>query len=869
MVKNTPDQQQLHTLLLALLNQHSESLFIRDSQHQYLWANAAHLKLLGHKKPDEIYGKTVGELLGNEFGQYAQAESQSVLDTGQARHNREEPFHNHATLVSSLYPLLDPKTAQVAYVGGHSRVKAPLGAQDEQLAVILSESRCLLWEAMVLEWPLPPDEDGTAPRFNDNAKTCLFWDIHVVLPGAVRRWLPISWHEGQPFENALHRARHPEDQVQIDKTCIQALKEGAPSYQNQYRIQCADGTWIWLQENVTITPLEPGRWRLVGTCTDITSLKATEEALKRVLETAHCLIWNATIERRPIPYDNPDECQAARDQGMWETGTYFFWDIQIFAEDAARSWLPVENDPEQFYDQAIYEAIAQEDRTAGDRHSSKALLEGWSGYTQELKIRMADGKYRCVQEDVHLEKVGPDRWYAVGINIDVTERKQIEQTLAHQAQHDALTGLANRRHLQDALSALTPRPQNKPALLFLDLDNFKRINDNFGHLVGDQVLVTVARRLEREVGTRGLVARLGGDEFTVLLSDTHTPSEALDLAERLLAALSTPVTVQERPLQLSSSIGIAFGSTSSQADLLRNANTAMHHAKSQGKAHYAFFDPAMDQEARARFELELALREVVLSDNIFPHYQPIIDLKSGAVVALEALARWQTAEGSFIPPVQFIPIAEETGLIVPLGKSLLRTACRDLVAWRGEFPHLHLSVNVNVSERQFREPTFVQHIRETLRETGLPASALTLELTESLLLNDTEGCLERLRELDALGIRLTLDDFGTGYSSLSYLSLLPVKALKIDRGFVGKLFHHEPRLAAQNEMIVRSIVGLAKNLGIGITAEGIEEPAQRQHLTSLQVDYGQGYLFSRPMPQRDIAKYLRHYTATPSLRFAA
>lgn len=869
MVKNTPDLQQLYPLLLALLNQHSESFFIRDAQHRYLWANPAHLQLLGYEKPEDISGKTVGDLLGNLFGQYARQECQSVLETAQARHNREEPFQDHTTLVSSLYPLLDAKTEQVAYVGGHSRVKATLSARDEQLSVILSESRCLLWEAIVLEWPLSTDDDGTAPRFNDNPRTALFWDINVVLPRAVHRWLPIAWNEGQPFENAVHQARHPEDQAQIDKTCIQAIKDGATSYQNQYRIQCADGTWIWLQENVTVTKLEPGRWRLVGTCTDITSLKATEEALKRVLETAHCLIWNATIERRPIPYDNPEECQSARDQGMWETGTYFFWDVQIFAEDAARSWLPVESAPEQFYDQAIYEAITQEDRVAGDRHSSKALLEGWSGYTQEFEIRTVDGKQRCVQEDVHLEKVGQDRWYAVGINIDVTERKQIEKRLTHQAQHDSLTGLANRRHLQDTLSALTHRQQSKPALLFLDLDNFKRINDNFGHLIGDQVLVTVARRLEREVGMRGVVARLGGDEFTVLLPDTSSPSEALDLAERLLATLSTPVTIQERPLQFSTSIGIAFGPTSNQGDLLRNANTAMHHAKNQGKAHVTAFDPTMDQEARARFELELALREVVLAENIFPHYQPIIDLQSGSIVALEALARWQTADGSFIPPGEFIHMAEETGLIVPLGKTLLRTACRDLVAWRGEFPHLRLGVNVNVSERQFREPRFVTDIRAILAETGLPASALTLELTESLLLNDTEGCLTRLQELDRLGVCLTLDDFGTGYSSLSYLSRLPVKALKIDRGFVGRLLNPDPHIAAQNEVIVRSIVGLAKNLGLAVTAEGIEELEQHQCLKALGTDNGQGYLFARPMPTQAVRKHLSHHTAAPVLRRAA
>lgn len=736
---------------------------------------------------------------------------------------------------------------------------------EEHLTRVLSASHCLLWEATVTE--VVPDEPSLSNLFNPETGTILAWDIRVLLPETIQRWLPLAWSEGQNFANAFVDARDEEDWVRCDTTCYQALRTGAPSYCQSYRLVCADGRRVWIQESVSITLLAPGKWQLTGVCTDITVLKGTEEALDRVLSSSHCILWHAWIEYLPIAKDNPRVLEEAQGQGTLESGHYFAWDIQLVAEEMVRTWLPVPSEPGQAYSDALYLAIEREDRLASDRKSTHALQSGLSGYTQELRLRTLSGELRWLQEDVQLKPLGGNRWYAAGINTDITERKESESRLVHQANHDHLTGLANRRYLLDALKRLGG---HTAALLFIDIDNFKLINDNFGHLFGDQVLVGMAERLRSSVAGRGLLCRLGGDEFTILLPYVAAPQEALALAQRITERLRQPLTITGSALVLSGSIGIAFGSAVQPEDLLRNANTAMHHAKSQGKAHYCFFDPQMDIEARERFELERALRQAIAAGEIVPHYQPILELGTGEIVAIEALARWQTKEGGYLSPARFIPIAEETGLILPLGAQLLRQACRDMARWRAESAgsSLPVSVNVNVSERQFHDPQFVSLVTQTLQETGLPPTALTLELTESILLQDTDGCLSKLQELDTLGVHLALDDFGTGYSSLSYLSRLPVHALKIDRSFVSALTDSDPKAQAQSEEIIRAIIALAQALGLKVTAEGIEQQNQCLRLQLLGAHYGQGYLFTPPVPAATLTNYLTQKTAPPLRRAA-
>ena len=532
---------------------------------------------------------------------------------------------------------------------------------------ILGASHCLLWEGVVEEIPVATCTTPPTVLFNTEKQTTLHWDVHIVLPEAVHRWLPIPWDATSSFPSALYLARHPDDTVASDTVGSDAIRRGAPSYKNEYRVRDHAGNWTWLHELVTIEPLAEGRWRLIGTCVDTTAVKVTEEALYHVLQSAHCLLWHAWVEQRPLT-DDQETHETAQRQGMAHTGTYFDWDISLFAEQTARAWLPVANTVDQNYDDALHHSVHEDDRAATEICSRHALTHGLTGYQQEYRIRLIDGSLRWIREDVHLEQVAPNRWYAVGINLDITESKESETRLEHQARHDPLTGLANRRYLQEQMESLAQQQHTLPAILFLDLDNFKLINDNFGHLAGDQVLSTVAQRLQQEVGEHAILARLGGDEFTVLLPHIAHPSDAAELAERLIRALSAPLKIQERPLLLTVSIGIAYAQAGQQHDLLRNANTALHYAKGQGKARYTFFDAKMDAKARERFELEHALRQAICYGEIVPHFQPILCIETGRVVAVEALARWQTGPETYLPPSRFIPIAEETGLIVPLGR---------------------------------------------------------------------------------------------------------------------------------------------------------------------------------------------------------
>ncbi|WP_395138889.1 EAL domain-containing protein [Armatimonas sp.] len=585
--------------------------------------------------------------------------------------------------------------------------------------------------------------------------------------------------------------------------------------------------------------------------------------LQRAVSQARCLLWQATVLELPCDR-NHNPLQPSFNE---ELDTYLHWNLRLIAPHAVLEWLPFPFTEEQPLQEAFLHARCPEEQYQCEIKAIQALRDEVPRYHQEYTIQLENGSVRWLNEDVTVQCLVPGCWNLVGVCTDITDRKEIEARLAYQAQHDPLTGLANRRQLMETIEKLLAKPHGHTCLFFVDLDNFKLINDNFGHHSGDQVLIATAERLRREVGLQGVIARLGGDEFTVLLPDVPSSAHVNSLAERLTRALNAPLVIQERPLLLSASIGVALGEPGSTSDLLRNANTAMHHAKGLGKAGYLFFDPIMDQDSRERFELEAALRRALRDGEIKPYYQPILSLKTGAVVAVEALARWQTSEGTYLPPGRFIPIAEETGLIIPLGAALLRAACCDAVRWRGVLANRSIHVNVNVSERQFREEDFVPMVRQTLQETGLPPTALTLELTESILLSDIESGIARLHELEELGVRLSLDDFGTGYCSLSYLSRLPVKALKVDRSFVSALSHADPKLVTQNEAIIRTILALAQTLELSVTAEGIEEVSQQKRLTALGASFGQGYLFARPMPAHELSRYLAA-EATPQQKAA-
>ncbi len=442
--------------------------------------------------------------------------------------------------------------------------------------------------------------------------------------------------------------------------------------------------------------------------------------------------------------------------------------------------------------------------------------------------------------------------------VDITERKHMEQQLLHDALHDALTGLPNRALFIDRLEQQLKRSQRQDnylfAVLFLDLDRFKVVNDSVGHLVGDKLLIEIARRLEKSIAPTDTVARLGGDEFTILLENISSKSEATLVAESIYQTLTFPFHIEGYELFTTASIGIALSSHGydKPEDILRDADLTMYSAKEQGKARYEVFDYSLRDRALQRLELETDLRRALERGEFEVYYQPITSLSLGTLSGFEALARWNHPTKGSIKPVDFIPVCEETGLIVPLGNWLLKEACKAARSWQLKYAeHPAIKMSVNLSAQQFREPQLIKEVENILAETGLEGKFLKLEITESVLIDNLETVSEIILHLREQEIQFSIDDFGTGYSSLSYLHRFPVDTIKIDRSFVSQM-----QANGDNSAIVKAIVTLAHMLNMDIVAEGIETTSQLAQLKLLECEYGQGFFFSKPLCQKEAEAFI-------------
>lgn len=498
-----------------------------------------------------------------------------------------------------------------------------------------------------------------------------------------------------------------------------------------------------------------------------------------------------------------------------------------------------------------------EDRVTEDIH--RHIAEGKTNWASEYRFRRRDGSYAHVIDRgyvVYNDEGRPVRM--LGSMMDVTDRKRLEDQLTHQALHDPLTKIANRALFRDRVDHALKRLSRNSislAVLFLDLDNFKSINDTMGHAAGDRLLVAVAERLQDCLRSTDTAARLGGDEFAILIESVHRMDEAVMIAERILEVFKQPFDIGGKEIYVGTSIGIATASDeeANAEAMLRNADLAMYLAKSDGKGRYVIFEPKMHEALVERVELEADLRRGIEENEFIIHYQPIFDLGSSRVTGMEALVRWQHPRLGLVPPMKFIPLAEETGLIVPLGEWVIVEACKQIQKWRMEFQAMEdLSVTVNISIRQFHQRDLVHTVRRALGESGLRPASLILEITESFMMEDAETTIEKLEQLKALGVRLAIDDFGTGYSSLSYLQRFPVDILKIDKSFIDKL-----GVGSEGNAVAKAIIMMGDSLNLRTIAEGIEHDHQITELKGLGCESGQGFHFARPLPSDAVHDFLK------------
>src|SRR5580700_2311980 len=571
--------------------------------------------------------------------------------------------------------------------------------------------------------------------------------------------------------------------------------------------------------------------------------------------------------------------------------------FQLISENAADMIALVDADGRRLYNSPAYlkvlgyshedlkdtssiDQIHPDDRERVIQAAEKARLSGL-GEMMEYRVRHKDGSWRTLESTASpIRNARGKAVKLVIVNRDITERKRAEELLAHNAFHDGLTNLPNRAlfldRLQHALTLSKRHTNYKFAVLLIDVDEFKIFNDSLGHTAGDELLVKIGQRLKEVVRQSDTVsrphhsgvgeetingetingdtlARLGGDEFTILLDDIRDPIEAVRVAERVQAELATPFVVNQQKIVVSASIGIA-ASTSPHThaeDLLRDADIAMYRAKRAGKARCEVSDTAMHANAVKRLRLETDLRKALEQGEFRVYYQPIVSLQTAKIIGFEALTRWQHEE-RIVPPIEFIAVAEEIGLIIPMNRQLRREACLQLQSWQSEFPATPpLTMSVNITPKEFAQPDLASEIGKSLAEIGFDPACLQLEIIETIAMGDAEKSGQVLAQLKALGVRLSIDDFGTGYSSLSRLRRIPVDTLKIDRAFIMNMDSD-----SENREIVRIIITLAHNLGLKVVAEGAETEAHIRLLKQLNCEMAQGYHFSRPADDQAMSRLL-------------
>jgi diguanylate cyclase (GGDEF)-like protein/PAS domain S-box-containing protein len=805
--------------LLSVLQNTSDVVTIVDAEGTVRYASPSIEPMLGYK-PRERVGKSCFDLLHpddlprarSKFAEALRKRGGMLPALGVRIRDREGSWKQVEVTGKNL--LADPSVRGIAInwrdVTDHKRAERALKESEQRFGTAFRDAAI----GMALVAP-----DG---RFLQvNRSLCR----------------TVGYSEEELLEKTFRDITHPKD-LESDVEQIRRMLSGEiETYQKEKRYFHKDGHVVWVLLNVSLVHGEGGEpLYFISQIQDITERVRAEERLRRAEAR-----YRALVERMPaVVY--------VQEIGSPDSAMYMSPRIE-----ALTGYTPDEcKDPDLRW-RMVYPDDRERLRAEDER-----IVEPGQVYTNEYRVVHRDGRTIWVRnESVVVEDEESETRYWQGFMVDITERKALGERLHHQAFHDPLTDLPNRAlfvdRLEQALKHTRRRPGRKVAVLFMDLDDFKVVNDSLGHEVGNRLLVAVGERLRGCLRPEDTLARFGGDEFTVLIEDVEKPEDAVGLAERTIQALRGPFALEGRELFIKPSIGIALGQarTKSPEDLLRDADTAMYRAK-EGGLGYRVFEPVMYEQTLRRLKLENDMRRAIEAEEFVVRYQPIVDLRTGEAWGMEALVRWQHPERGLLDPKEFVPGAEESGLVVPMGERVLKEACHWAREWQERCHRTPpLTMSVNLSGRQLHRPDLVKIVEETLEETKLGSCCLCLDITETVCIGALKDHSAALNELKRLGVCISIDDFGTGYSSLAYLKRLPADTLKIDKSFVAGLGEDVRDMA-----IVRMVIGLAHTLGMKIIAEGVESEEQAEQLRQMGCDLGQGYHFAEPLPAEEVSEYL-------------
>jgi diguanylate cyclase (GGDEF)-like protein/PAS domain S-box-containing protein len=789
----------------ALAGSASDAIASVNSRGDITYVNEAAVRVFGVAE-GALLGRPVASLLAAEFRARWEEFLRSVLTTGAdplLGHTTEaqalrhgQPFPVEVSLGTWNGPDGTFFTAIVRDISERRQAVAALKSSEEKFRALLEGSAAAVFIV-----------DDTRVRYANEAAT--------VLTGAASADLL-----ERPFLDGFHVESHDI----IRHRVLRAPSPAVAGLRYEARLAGEDDRWVELTGRTLDFAGQPA---CLVTAFDVTERRRAEDAMRESERRMRDILENVQLvavlldREGIITYCNP----------------YFLELVGYEEEDViGREWLAA--------------FVPEEDRAAARITLRERMQLGAVAAHEETAIVTRHGDRRVVAwSNTVLRDWAGEVSGTASIGADVTDRRRAEEQLQHDAFHDALTNLPNRALFIDRLQAALARLQGAAArghqrglfaVVFLDVDRFKLVNDSLGHSVGDRLLIELSDALKTAVRPGDTVARLGGDEFTILLEDLEGREEAVMVAERIQAVLREPLAVAGHEVFTTVSIGIALSAAGYRLaeDILRDADTAMYHAKALGKSRHQVFDSSMHARARKLLQLEHDLRRGLERHEFRVHYQPVVRVHDRRIAGFEALVRWEHPQRGLVPPSEFIPLAEETGLVVPLGRAVLEEACRQAARWWGTGAD-GLTVSVNLSVKQFTQPDLVEQVDAVLRDSGLPPRLLKLEVTESMVMENTDSAIALLRRLKALGVHIAIDDFGTGYSSLSYLLRLPADSLKIDRSFVSG--SGDP---GRNANIVRTVVGLAYSLGLDVVAEGVETEEQRALLEDLGCPLAQGFLFS-------------------------